>query len=40
MRIDEIKSTEFDDGKKTKKLGIALKLLKELKVVPDSCNYQ
>ncbi|MGR3302067.1 MAG: PilZ domain-containing protein [Candidatus Scalindua sp.] len=39
MRTDEIGSAEFDNGKRTKKLGIALKLLKGLKVMHDSGNY-
>ncbi|MBS1259665.1 MAG: hypothetical protein MAG551_02740 [Candidatus Scalindua arabica] len=40
MRADEIESVAYDNEKRAKKLGIALKLLKGLKVVPDSCNYQ
>lgn len=39
MRGDEIESAAYDHGKRTKKLGIALKLLKGLKVMHDSGNY-
>lgn len=39
IRTDEIESAAYDHGKRTKKFGIALKLLKGLKVMHDSGNY-
>lgn len=39
IRCDEIETAGIANGKRTKKVGIALKLLKGLKVMPDSCSY-